>query len=241
MKLIVRNWVSFFICLFFYFRKNVKILKSTVVFFNFKSGSNSNSVEVENAFISHSNITISGENNRVIIRGDLIRCSIDIIGDNNVVIFEGDTKIHFVKIIQRGSGCCISVGEQSSIEGAFMVCMGIDNRIEIGRKCMLSDSIDIWNSDSHPVFGSDGQLINESKPIFIKDHVWIGKGVKILKGITIAEDSIVGMGAIVTKDIDKRGSLCVGTPARPIKSGLSWNRHFITEFALGVSYNEELL
>lgn len=38
-------------------------------------------------------------------------------------------------------------------------------------------------------------------PITIKDNVWIGASVIILRGVTIGENSVIAAGSIVTKDI----------------------------------------
>lgn len=55
-----------------------------------------------------------------------------------------------------------------------------------------------------------------SKPVKIEESVWIGEGVCILPGTTIGRNSIIGAGAVVTKDIPP-WSLAVGNPAVVIK------------------------
>lgn len=50
----------------------------------------------------------------------------------------------------------------------------------------------------------------------IKDDVWIGAGVIILSGITIGECSVIGAGAVVTKDVEPY-TVVAGVPARKIK------------------------
>ena len=62
-----------------------------------------------------------------------------------------------------------------------------------------------------------------SKPIIIKDGVWIAAGAIILPGITIEENSVIAAGAIVTKDVPAN-TIVAGNPARKIKminSGVS--------------------
>ena len=44
----------------------------------------------------------------------------------------------------------------------------------------------------------------------------MGTGAHILQGLTISDDTIVGAGAVVTKDITEPGTY-VGVPARKIK------------------------
>lgn len=58
--------------------------------------------------------------------------------------------------------------------------------------------------------------IGDSKPITIKDDVWIGANCTILGGVTIGEGSIVGAGSIVTKDIPA-GVIAVGNPCKVLR------------------------
>ena len=55
-----------------------------------------------------------------------------------------------------------------------------------------------------------------SKGITIGDNVWVGAAVKVLDGVTIGRDSVIGAGAVVTKDIPQFVIAC-GVPAKVIK------------------------
>lgn len=69
-------------------------------------------------------------------------------------------------------------------------------------------------------FGKMNVLIQNqgvtTKPIKVKNDVWIGSDVIILPGITIGEGSVIGTGSVVTKDVEPY-SIVVGNPARAIK------------------------
>jgi acetyltransferase-like isoleucine patch superfamily enzyme len=54
------------------------------------------------------------------------------------------------------------------------------------------------------------------RPVVIKNGVHISINVTILPGVTIGENSVIGAGAIVTKDIPAN-CLAVGVPAKPVK------------------------
>lgn len=54
-------------------------------------------------------------------------------------------------------------------------------------------------------------------PIVIGDNVWLGANVSILPGVTIGDSTVVGFGAVVTKDLPAN-SLAVGNPAKVIKT-----------------------
>lgn len=53
-------------------------------------------------------------------------------------------------------------------------------------------------------------------PITIEDNVWLGGGVLVCPGVTVGRDSVVGAGAVVTRDVPP-GVLAVGNPARVVR------------------------
>ena len=54
-------------------------------------------------------------------------------------------------------------------------------------------------------------------PVKIGKYVWIGSNVTILPGVTIHDFSIIGAGAVVTKNVPSK-SVYAGVPAKWIKS-----------------------
>jgi maltose O-acetyltransferase len=56
-----------------------------------------------------------------------------------------------------------------------------------------------------------------AQPIVIGDNVWLGGGVIVCPGVTIGADSVVGAGAVVTRDL-QQGVLAVGNPARVVRA-----------------------
>lgn len=53
-------------------------------------------------------------------------------------------------------------------------------------------------------------------PIVIKDNVWLGGGVIVCPGVTIGENTVVGAGSVVTKDLPAN-VVAVGNPARVLR------------------------
>ena len=51
------------------------------------------------------------------------------------------------------------------------------------------------------------------EPITIADNVWLGGGVIVCPGVTIGQDTVVGAGAVVTRDLPA-GVVAAGVPAR---------------------------
>ena len=87
---------------------------------------------------------------------------------------------------------------------------------------MIAEGVDIWNSDTH-IITIKGKKIENHKPISIQNHVWLGKDVTVLKGVTIGENAIVGMKSVVTHDIGP-GVISAGIPAIEIHEGANWER-----------------
>jgi maltose O-acetyltransferase len=56
-----------------------------------------------------------------------------------------------------------------------------------------------------------------AKPIRIGHRVWVGGGVTINQGVSIGDETIIGSGSVVTRDIPA-GVIAAGVPARVIRS-----------------------
>ena len=92
--------------------------------------------------------------------------------------------------------------------------------IEIGEDCLLSSNISFFTHDGGvKVLNSlnyfDGEYMDKVGKIIIGNNCFIGHGVKIMPGITIGDNVIVGACAIVTKDVPSN-SVVAGMPARVI-------------------------
>jgi maltose O-acetyltransferase len=89
-------------------------------------------------------------------------------------------------------------------------------RIDIGRNVFLGPQVMILTS-THEI-DEDGQVarIPVARPVRIGDRCWLGARATILPGVTIGEGTIIGAGAVVTKDC-KPGAVYVGVPARQLR------------------------
>ena len=107
-----------------------------------------------------------------------------------------------------------------------MNCTFVDNnRIDIGNRVLISSDVKMYtathstqpsvrNYSGHPDPAIWCQTY--SRPITIEDEVWIGGGAILLPGVTIGRGSVIGAGAVVTKDVPPY-SVAVGNPARVIR------------------------
>jgi maltose O-acetyltransferase len=96
-------------------------------------------------------------------------------------------------------------------------CMIIDNnRVEIGDHGMVGPGVQIYTA-AHPLDAeSRDQGWEETRPVTIGNSVWIGGSAILLPGVTIGDQSVIGAGAVVTKDVPAR-VVVAGNPARIIR------------------------
>jgi acetyltransferase-like isoleucine patch superfamily enzyme len=86
---------------------------------------------------------------------------------------------------------------------------------QLGNCCALASNTTVITLDHHyksteSIPWGDERII---KPVVIEDYVWIGMNASILPGVTIGEGAIVGLGAVVPKDVPPL-AIVVGNPAR---------------------------
>jgi maltose O-acetyltransferase len=89
--------------------------------------------------------------------------------------------------------------------------------ITIGEDCQIGPNVQLL-TPTHPLEPQPRRdHLEAAAPITIGDNVWLGGGVIVCPGVTIGSDSVIGAGAVVTRDIPA-GVLAVGNPARVIRS-----------------------
>jgi maltose O-acetyltransferase len=109
-----------------------------------------------------------------------------------------------------------------------MNCTFIDNHsITIGNNTLIASGVQICTA-THPIKASERIVANWSpemnrncyhtyaKPVRIGDNCWIGANATILPGVTIGNNTTIGAGSVVTKDIPSR-VLAIGVPCKVIR------------------------
>ncbi len=88
--------------------------------------------------------------------------------------------------------------------------------ITIGADCQIGPNVQLLTA-LHPVEPKMRRARWEAaRPITIGDNVWLGGGVIVLPGVTVSANTVVGAGAVVTKDLPPN-VVAVGNPARIIR------------------------
>ena len=116
--------------------------------------------------------------------------------------------------MQCDYGYQIHVGARTFINyGAVLLDVG---KITIGEDVQVGPNVQFL-TPTHPLEPEARRAKWEAaKPITIGNNVWLGGGVIILPGVSIGENTVVGAGAVVTKDLPAN-VIAVGNPARVIR------------------------
>jgi len=122
------------------------------------------------------------------------------------------TKIGSFVEIQKGA----TIGKYCKISSHTFICEGvtIENEVFIGHNVSFINDIfpKAVNEDGSIQTDSDWEL----KTTLVKRRASIGTSATILGGITIGENSLVGAGSMVTKNVPNN-VVVAGNPARIIK------------------------
>lgn len=113
-------------------------------------------------------------------------------------------------IATHKEGAVIEIGEKSGFSGTVI---GAFINIQIGKHVKCGANTLITDSDWH----LNDYRSGEPKPVIIEDNVWLGEGVKVLKGVTIGKNSVIGAGSVVTKNIPA-DVIAAGNPCKVIKN-----------------------
>lgn len=104
----------------------------------------------------------------------------------------------------------------NNVYANFNLTLVDDGEIFIGDNVLIAPNVTI-DTGTHPI---DPELRKKTAQynlsVHIENNVWIGAGAIILPGVTIGENSVIGAGSVVTKDIPKN-VIAVGSPCRGLR------------------------
>ena len=133
----------------------------------------------------------------------------------SIVIGKG-CEIHPFSMLMTHGGH-IRLGDNCSVNPFTLIygCGGahIGNNVRIAAHVVIIPENHNPGADTTPLHLSG----TTRKGIRIEDNVWIGAGVKILDGVSIGRNAVIGAGSIVARSIPANAT-AVGVPARVVKT-----------------------
>ena len=126
----------------------------------------------------------------------------------------GSYRNQFNRIDARGPSARVVIGPHSFFNGAQVAAWTI---IEFGPRCIVSDAL-IEDDDYHSIEINrwDPAAVVKARPIRIGENVWIGSRAAVMKGVTIGDNSVVGLGTIVRKPVPAN-CVVIGNPQQIVK------------------------
>ncbi len=107
----------------------------------------------------------------------------------------------------------IEIGDYALISPGTRI--SASDSIIIGNSVMMANGVYITDSDWHGLYDRT-ERSPDIRPVFIEDNVWLGDHCTILKGVRIGENSVVGAGAVVSRDVPAN-VVVAGNPAVVVK------------------------
>lgn len=126
-----------------------------------------------------------------------------------------------------GEGCYVETPFYSNFAGRhvhfgkyvyanFNLTLVDDTHIYVGDCTMFGPNVTIATA-GHPIQpGLRSQGLQYNMPVHIGSNCWLGAGVIVLPGVTIGDNTVIGAGSVVTKDIPAN-VVAVGNPCRVLR------------------------
>lgn len=142
---------------------------------------------------------------------------------------ESDRRAALLKemFAEIGEGCYIEPPLRSNFGGHhvhfgkqvyanFNLTLVDDTHIYVGDYTMIGPNVTIATAGHPllPMLRQKGLQYNAS--VRIGKNCWIGAGAILLPGVTVGDDTVIGAGSVVTKDIPS-GVVAVGSPCRVLR------------------------
>lgn len=151
---------------------------------------------------------------------------------------EGEKRKELLKkmLAEIGEGCYIEPPFHANWAGRYihfgngvyanfgLTCVD-DTHIYIGDKTMFGPNV-VLATANHPILPEFREKAYQyNKEIHIGKNCWLGAGVIVVPGISIGDNSVIGAGSVVTRDIPDN-VLAVGNPCRVLREISEHDREF---------------
>lgn len=110
----------------------------------------------------------------------------------------------------------VTLGDRFSSNTGFVLSCG--KSISFGDDCLLGWNVTVIDGDGHKIT-SNGNITNADRSIDIGRHCWIAANAAILKGVRLADGTVVPYGSVITKSNTEVNTVFNG---RVLKENIEW-------------------
>jgi acetyltransferase-like isoleucine patch superfamily enzyme len=178
------------------------------------------------------------DNSKIIFNGDnnILFCEENVIlkdsriefNANNSIIYLSSSK-HIYKLnVSVNNNCVFYIGKNNYINQVITAIVSEEKNIVIGNNGVFSLGIWFRTADPHLIYDiKTNKRINESKSIYIGDHIWIGQNALLLKGTQVDSGSILGANSVISNKIIHNNEIWAGNPIKFIKNDIFWDERCV--------------
>ena len=142
---------------------------------------------------------------------------------------EGKKRAEMLKTMfaEIGEGCYIEPPLHANFGGKFVhfgsfiyanfnLTLVDDAPIYVGDHTMFGPNVTLVTA-GHPILPHLRELVYQfNAPVRIGKNCWLGAGVIVLPGVSVGDNSVIGAGSVVTKDIPAN-AVALGTPCKVVR------------------------
>ena len=137
---------------------------------------------------------------------------------------------------QIGDGCYIEPPLHANWAGAhvhfgnnvyanFNLTLVDDTHIYVGDGTMFGPNVVIATA-GHPILPELRERVGQfNMPVHIGKNCWLGAGVIVLPGVSVGDNTVIGAGSVVTKDIPAN-VVALGSPCRVLRESGEHDREY---------------
>lgn len=112
-----------------------------------------------------------------------------------------------------------------SVYANFNLTLVDDTHIYVGDYTMFGPNVTVATA-GHPILPSlREKAFQYNMPVRIGRNCWIGAGVVIVPGVTVGDNTVIGAGSVVTRDIPAN-SVAIGVPCRVVREISEHDREY---------------
>lgn len=147
---------------------------------------------------------------------------IQFMGSDSVIYLSRSSASLLVSLV-AGERSAIYIGRENYFNDTVHILATEWQNVILGGRCAISSGIWIRTADPHLIYRcGTRERLNDSQPILIGDHVWLGQDVLVLKGTKIGSGAVVGGGSVVANKRLLSNASYAGNPVRLIQRDVFW-------------------
>ena len=141
---------------------------------------------------------------------------------DGVLRFNGKATIGSGSVIQVNKTGELIIGKNFRITGRTSIYCR--KKITFGDGDLISWDNLFMDSDQHDILDENGNILNPDKEINIGSSIWFGCRCTVLKGCSIADNSVIASGSILTHSFSEPNSIIGGSGSgqKVLRSKICW-------------------